>query len=539
MTDRNTDYDIFTEEFEKNKNKDWREWLEFDTSFNKSGKQGLVGLLRLRDQKGIKCVFKMSQYVNYLIQHEYKVMHSLNEIANYCPHFCRSIGCVFADVNARAIKGENPFELQSKHVIKQNILLCENISKSTKLYNYIKDTSVNENVLFSAIKQIMLALSISQKAKQFTHYDLHSCNVMMKKCNPNMVFLYVLDEDNQFCIPTHGYCPVIIDFGFSHVKEFDDDYAWSSFGFTDVGFTSDRFDSISDPKLFLVTVSSELKNKRKSKNVEIFRNVVKNMFAPLKIDWESGWNDVRTNSASNKVLDLLDSYNTNSKLFNDKGHYLIDIVQTLIVLPLKPRKHTDIGIVFGAFLKEWIKIEREFNDTIQCMYIFKCMVDTARLVKHKYTNSAKRLEAVNEFTHAMYDIVMKSSKFCSPKNIKFEVLLCSLYILAKNIEGMLYDIMTKYDKTLKKAYRKIPLQTVEEMYAVIETNIASEYDFDQNTEVVTFDCVKKQTFVFKLKPEHVNIINDVPPLYRGTVLYDIYNGKEPQVKEESEEVEEE
>jgi len=528
MTEKDTDYDIFTEEFRKNKDKDWREWLEFDAVFDKPTKQGLVGTLRLRNRKDVKCVFKMSQFVNYLVQLEGKVMTSLNEISDYCPHFCRSIGQITAKINPRVNKCY-PFDTNSKYLTEKDVLLCENIDRSRKLYSYIKNNGINENIVFSAIKQVMMALCISQKVKKFTHYDMHSCNIMMKKHDPDTVFLYILDEENQFCVPTYGYCPMIIDFGFSHVCEFDGDYAWASFGFTDVGFTSDRFDSISDIKLFLVTVLSELRERQKSENIKVFRNIVRNIFSPLTIDWESGWNNIKTNSASNKVLDFLDPFNTTSKLFREKGHYLIDILQTLITLPLKPRDYTDMLVVFGAFLKEWTKIEAEFKDDVYCMYIFKCMIDSARSVRNKYSDQKQRDKAVDEFSHKMYSAIMSVSKFCSPKPVKYEVLLCSLFILSKNIEGMLYDIMQKYTRDREKEYAKMPLKTVTEVYAAIETNIKSEYKFTEKTSVVAFDCVKRKTFVFKPKPDQLDIINDVLPIYRGTVLYDVYNGKEPDV----------
>ena len=530
MTNKNIDYDIFTEEYEKNKNSDLNKWIEYDESFDKSGKQGFVGTMRLRDKKDVKCVFKLSQYLNYLVQHEGKVMDTLNDIAPYCPHFCRSIGRISANVNSRMKKGDNPFSVISKYPIKKDILLCENINKSKKLSGYIKNADIDENIIFSAIKQVMMAICISQKEKKFTHYDLHSSNVLMKKCDPNTVFLYVLDEENQFCVPTYGHCSHIIDFGFSHVGAFDGDYAWSSFGFTDIGFTSDRFDSISDPKLFLVTVSSEIKAKRKSENARIFRNVIKNIFSPLKIDWQSGWNDLDTSSASNKVLDLLESHGETTRLFESKGHHLMDILQTLIILPLKPHNFNNVGTVFAAFLKEWRKIECEFDDSNQCIYIFRCMVNAARDVRDIYSNIKEREKAVDEFKHKVYDAILSVSKFCSPKPLRFEVILCSIFVLAKNIEGMLYKIMKKYTRDREKEYAKLPLRTVEKMYAAIETNIESEFLFDEKTNVFVFDCVKKGTFMFKPKTHHLDIINMVSPIYRGTVLYDIYNGKEPDVK---------
>ena len=89
-----TGYSYLLEYYNEHKETSWREWLEFDQTFEKPGKQGLVGLLRptltLKSDKPLKFVFKISQYINYLVQHEYTVMKGLNEISPYCPHFCKS-----------------------------------------------------------------------------------------------------------------------------------------------------------------------------------------------------------------------------------------------------------------------------------------------------------------------------------------------------------------------------------------------------------------------------------------------------------------
>ena len=52
----------------------------------KPGKQGFVGIL---EKDGKDYVFKMSQYINYLIHHESIVMQGLNIISTFCPHFCK------------------------------------------------------------------------------------------------------------------------------------------------------------------------------------------------------------------------------------------------------------------------------------------------------------------------------------------------------------------------------------------------------------------------------------------------------------------
>ena len=205
--------------YQKNKDRPWTEWLEVKKIFPHLGKQGLVGIMVAKEDESLLYVFKISQYINYLVQHELTVMNSLNEIADYCPNFCRSIGAVIGHVDPNKRKDGNPFECESKYKIEKEILLTEYLDKSYKFYNYIFSDKISEDILYSTIKQVLLGIAIAQNQKMFTHYDLHSNNIMMKKCSRDLVFLYVLDENNQFCVPTRGCYPVVIDFGFSYVGE--------------------------------------------------------------------------------------------------------------------------------------------------------------------------------------------------------------------------------------------------------------------------------------------------------------------------------
>ena len=40
---------------------------------------------------------------------------------------------------------------------------------------------------------------------------------MVGKCDENAVFIYVLDNE-YYIVPTYGFYPIIIDFGFSYSK---------------------------------------------------------------------------------------------------------------------------------------------------------------------------------------------------------------------------------------------------------------------------------------------------------------------------------
>ena len=171
--------------------------IEFSEKFEKDGKQGITGLVKLG---GNLCVYKTSRYLNFGMNHEFLLMQSLNEIYPFCPYFCRSIGKFTHKADSNYKKKDNPFEHTSAHPILHDTLLMEYLPYP-KLYELIKDTQITNEVLFATIKQILMSLAIVSKLKNFSHYDLHSCNILMKKCDKNRVYLYVLNEDNQICYP--------------------------------------------------------------------------------------------------------------------------------------------------------------------------------------------------------------------------------------------------------------------------------------------------------------------------------------------------
>ena len=87
-------YEYICEIYNKNKNKKWSEWLKHNYVFSKLGKQGITGILSIKDNSEKEIVYKISKYINYLIIHEHIVMKSLNDLSPYCPHFCKSVGII-------------------------------------------------------------------------------------------------------------------------------------------------------------------------------------------------------------------------------------------------------------------------------------------------------------------------------------------------------------------------------------------------------------------------------------------------------------
>ena len=524
----NNNYSKLKREFDKNKDKNWVSWLNYDSLFAKPGKQGVVGLLKTKKHERY-CVFKISQEIDNLVNHENIIMEGLGEMMAYCPHFTKTYGIVDYDRNPNTVKNENPFVKKKdvKYMIPEKMLIQEYIDKRNKFYNYIMSISkINEDILYSTVKQVLMAITMAQQRKKFSHYDLHSLNIMMKRCNEDVVFVYVLDDDNQICVPTFGHYPIIIDYGFSYIENMDDGPLWPTLSHSGSGFLSDRFDPIVDPKLFLVTVADEIHERRNTKKSKILKNIVKKIFKPLSIDWDTGWDMTEDeHNATEKMLNVFEKYSSNSSLFSEYPSFCLDIINSLIILPIEKQETVNVNTTVKIFIDEWVKIENVISNSYYHLYILKGIVDSARTLRSTYLIQETTKQAVHQFKCEVIECVDKVAKFVNISNINYEKLLCSLYTISINTESMYYDCIKHQMKRKQKEYDKMPFKTCEHIYAAIDTNIKSEYEFNKKTTVFVMDSVKNDTFVFNLTEDEISNINKSHSFCKGTMLYDICKDK--------------
>lgn len=509
--------------YQKNKSKEWKEWLVVKEIFENPGKQGLVGILESKEDPKVRFVFKISQYINYLVQHESCIMEGMNDIASYCINFPFCAGYINADIDPTKRKKGNPFSIDCKYPIEKEVLLMQHLEDSKKLYNYIKSNKIQDATVFSCIKQVLIAMCVARKEKKFVHYDLHSNNVMVKKCDKDLVLLYVNSPDVQFCVPTFGNYSVIIDYGFSYSLDMDNKPLWCSLNHTDVGFMSDRYDPIADPKLFLISVSKELKENRDSKSTKKLRNIAKNNYGCLDIELNSGWDSDCKVSAGELVVNTLVPYMKKSKTFANSEFYFLDIIQTLITLPLKKQDYSGLKSASKAFIEEFYKIENKIASEFYSLYVLKGIVNSAKIVSGDYKKKETRKMALSFFKKSILEYIDSISKYCLPKNVHYEKMLCSLLCLAKCLEGLFYKNVRDRMKTKEKSYEKIPITDLEELCVAIDVNIPSEYVFNEKTKVMVMDSVKKQCNMLNLTPEEISLVNSQKPSSRGSYLYEVYS----------------
>ena len=494
------------------------DWLTHHSSFKQTGKQGVLGLLTKR-KTGQTYVYKMSQYLNFMVRQEHAVMEGLNHIRDICPHFCKTYGSFRVKVTEDFRYSANPFLInRNKKAIDTEVLLMEHIDDARKLYRYIKNDSIPPEVIFSLVKQTLIATIIAGQHCRFSHYDLHSNNVMIKKCPANSVFLYVLDDSHSYLVPTYGYYPVIIDFGFSFNSNSDKKPMYGPLAHTDVGFVPAYYDQHTDAKLFLTSVSHEMRRYKKSEASSLFRNLVVGIYHNVHVDLTCGWDTREDSSISDRLLDKMQPAFQRSRFFNKHGHHIVDLLQAMVDLPLHSRYTTDdIAEMAEILVEEFAKVEREIGSDFYQMYVLRCCIQAGIRHKADYINKDTREKAVIAFRRDILEGIDSIARYCNPK-IEWEKLLCCLLCLSKCIENECYDRLKRLILSKRNDYNRMALRNTTEIVEALEANLPSHFLFDKETTVYVWDSVERKSYKRKVPEAIIETLNRAHPFERGVIL---------------------
>jgi hypothetical protein len=517
--DTEQDIDFFKNNL-KNNNEKLPSFLEFYSSFPTAGKQGILGLLK-DHQRNRKYVYKISQYLNFIVNQEYNVMEDLNNLRDYCPHFCKSLGKFRTKISKNFRKEDNPFEIRKKYIM-ADVLLMEHLEETRKLYRYIKNKDIPVEALLSLVKQTLISNIIASENVRFTHYDMHSNNVLVKKCPTNSVFLYILDENRTYAVPTYGYYPIVIDFGFSFSNNCNDKPLYGALAHTNIGFIPSVHDQHADPKLFLTSVSYELKKYKKCEKTKNFRDLILNIYEKCDIDFECGWdNREESPSVSDYILKKMNNQFKRSSFFKNQGHHVVDMLQTLVELPLSNRRTSDdLEELSSVLVTEFYKIEREISNEFNNLYILKGIIESCIRNKSDYLDKERRADAVNNFKKDVLNRIDQIVDFCNPK-INWERLLCCLLCLSKCIENVCYEKVKSLTSLKRSDYNKMRLKNTSEIYESIEANMPSHFYFDEDTTIYVWNIMKKYSYKTTLKDsEFIKELNKIHPFERGTMIYE-------------------
>ena len=230
-------------------------------------------------------------------------------------------------------------------------------------------------------------------------------------------------------------------------------------------------------------------------------------------------------SANYEILNVFEKYSKKSNLFTEYPSFCLDIINSLIILPLEKQEKVNINTSVKIFMNEWVKIENMISNSYYHLYILKCIVESARCVRSDYLTNETKNQSVSKFKTSVTESVDKIAKFVDISNINYEKLLCSLYTISINIESFYYDSIKQQTKRKQKEYDKMQFKTCEHIYAAIDSNIKTDYVFNADTSVVVVDSVNNDTYVFNLEEDEITNINQAHSFCKGTILYEICKDK--------------
>lgn len=491
----------------------------------KQGKQGVTGIVEIPNSAGDKIayVYKISQYMNYLTNHEYIIQKGLEDIYHYCPNFCKAVALMPCKINTDFRNNDNPFSVtDNEKFIILDVLFMEYIENSVSLFDLIADQYVPINVIFNCIKQILLAIYIAQKQKKLVHYDLHSENILIRYCDPHQINVYIIDENNIVTIPTGGIIPIIIDFGFAYSSDIENKRAYISLAYTNAGSLSPAYDQFADMKKFLVSLTTDFNEMRQGqKDVETFTSIMYNTFKKLDIDWEYGWDIIDDSAIINTIFEYVERDDEPSKLFFEYPHFCVDIVQSLITLPYAPVIEGQLKVLkrsYDYFVDEFKKIEDVISNPFYSLYALRLLIDSA--YNHRPLYHINKYKAIENVHNDLFDGIRSVSRYCSFKNVSFDVLLCSLYMFQDQLEYQLYTYLNKEMKRKYKEYaKKLNVLSLFEMFAIIDINIQIPIYANDKTFFRLYDLIQKDTYDVMPSNTMIRQFNSFNQLSKGFYIY--------------------
>jgi hypothetical protein len=482
--------------------------------FPKNGKQGICGTCTLDDDKRA-LVFKLSRYFDNSVIHEYHVMQSLRSLSDFCPNFSTMSNILMQPVSPNFRTSARPFQKSS--YIKPTLVM-EYISNVGDLYSIIKDPKSPDKLILSCLKQTMCALMLGQKECDFVHNDIHSSNILVQPVQENMSFLYVVDDANLFYVPGYGHMAVMMDYGFSYSKDLRDTPLMCSMAHTEYGFRPTAFDPLSDIILLLVSLSEEYRLRHPGKSATKLRNVVRNLFEGLSIDWQSGWSLYHGASALIDVLDRTDRYVQKSALLTDYFPFCIDILQTLVTHPLRKRSTQNFKIYARTLAEQLCILETAVDNAFKELYILNRIVNSAAQLRKNYVDDPEKTTVY--FAETVIKIINDVIPYCKV-DFDYERLLCSLYLFAECMEHIMYRNMQRGDRDKQKEYDALPLKTVQQIYATVDINLPIDTTMTPETKIYVIDYPRRTTDMFALG-EDATHVNTLPAYSKGGHLNRLY-----------------
>ena len=452
-------------------------------------------------------------------------------------------------------KAHNLF-YDTKEAFPRNILLFEKIH-NFPFHRLLKKFKYDNNIISSQLLQILLSLQIAQNECKFTHYDLHTSNILEQHCELDSVFLYNI-KGEKYVVPTYGYYPKIIDLGSSYSENVTNHTMLTHANSYDYGFQSQFFDPLNDVHHSLLSLFYYIENKKSC--FETLCNKIKYMFHNVPVLRKSGWKKLPhdlTDTILYKIKkDCLPEYEDYDVFRDYKGNFL-EIFNSLVNIPFEKGLREDIlNIDISKLDMEQFEENKDeknnessdddedyerdltnekeeyvfefLNEYPQLNfkpYFHKVMVEINKMFHNEETCGEEILFILRELFHIINNNKLELIKLkkiydnnCEDlkkyeDDHKFEI-----GYNKNRKESLVYSKMKKdveqYSKNLDKVYNKIKHELKEKTEYYIETYIEFDIDYKKLVDGLIDSAYIVQSIYYILTKNHKDIIENC---YKKTI----------------------
>jgi hypothetical protein len=521
--------------------------LQYYKIFNEDTSQGVVGLLRpLKTSQETKkvfrldettfpisatdyffvedepahpiYVFKIPKEVNTLVDHEMKISKDMEELSTYLPHFNR-IFEVKRDVKCYIPNSRKKFQNQvesnpfSSFNCVRDVSIIEYIPSKLTLKRYITETNFS-GCTDPLIHQLILALFIAQKEKNFTHYDMHLENVLLRRCLKRTFFWYKFLYEGvtiNRLVYTNGYFPVLFDYGFAYSKGLESTSYNNSLFFTNKGYTPFMFNEVTDFKTLIIRLAYMRNCPSKFKTIAN-DHFLKTNQVKFKLDKDTGWINTTVSSAAKivckrlgKAIIKFDSEYKENFIYKELDN-VIELFGVLIKVPINQNnfKVKKLDNMVKNFLTEWNKIDVWFRSTVtdDKLNIIKRIVETINdLLQEEEENEPNNDDLNHKFKLKLFEIFDAFGDFVNVEDLDYGLFLASIIGISNFIEYTVYGEIQRY----KKLFKFNDSMDSWTLFNLIEDVVGPKepYKFENDDSIVLFDCMEKSTSSFELKDNDI------------------------------------
>lgn len=158
----------------------------------------------------------MKIYKDNLLHEAMIGITALNTLRRIIPNFMYTYGYLRCST-AQLVKEEPATWCNIPNGIDISYTILENIRGATTLRKLVSESSLSPSEFVSIMYQLFNALNVANKIWDFTHYDLHDNNVLVRKLSKPIALPYYGTQDKVTRWILSSYVPFVIDYGVSWV----------------------------------------------------------------------------------------------------------------------------------------------------------------------------------------------------------------------------------------------------------------------------------------------------------------------------------